>query len=182
MIEVEAKIKVSNPKEFRKKIKKLARYKGKTKKIDDYYTLESLKKYPRKTLRIREVGGYYEVNIKKKVSYIKGVHAKNELELKSREKDLPAFLGIIKEFGFRRFLRKEKHTEIYQIKKNFTIEINKVKELGWFIEVEYLSDLKNIKRARDEVVKVIKKLGVSEKDIIKDGYTKMMWDKGIKGF
>ena len=183
MIEVEAKISIKNPDKFRKLVRKLAKYKKKEKKVDDYYATE-FKRYPKKSLRIRKLaGGRYQVNIKNKISYIKGVHAKREIELESATRDsLPAFIEIIKDLGFKKWLRKEKVTEIYQVSKNFTIEINKVKGLGYFIEVEYLSNLKNMKKARDRVVKIIKKLGVSEKDIIKDGYTKMMWDKGLRGF
>ena len=81
MIEVEAKIKISNPKEFRKKVRKLARYKGKTKKIDDYYTLESLKKYPRKTsiqdisheeikdVLSKVISNFDEANVSESLSY-----------------------------------------------------------------------------------------------------------------
>jgi len=176
MIEVEAKIGISDPKLFRSKIKKLARYVKKEKKIDEYYTLESLKSYPKKTLRVRELNGHYEVNIKHKISYVKGVHAKREVELRSYTKDLPNFVKIIKDLGFKKWLKKEKEVEIYNIKKNFNIELNKVKRLGWFLEVEYLSELKDVKKARREVLRVIRKLGVEEKDVIKTGYTKMLWD------
>jgi len=183
MIEVEAKVSIGDPNKFRKLVKKLGKFKGRTKKIDDYYALGKLKEYKKRTLRIRKTGNHYEVNIKNKISYVKGVHAKREVELKSTSKgSLPAFVEIIKDLGFKRWLRKEKTTELYEIKKNFIIEINNVKGLGWFIEVEYLSDLKGIKKARDRVVKIINKLGVSEKEIIKDGYTKMMWNKGLRGF
>jgi len=176
MIEVEAKIKIKSPSEFREKIKKLAKFVKKEKKVDDYYTLESLKKYPRKSLRIRMLNGHYEVNIKKRVSLVNGVHAKKEVELNSSEKDLPTFLEIIKDFGFKKWLRKDKTTELYRIRKNFNIEINYVKRLGWFLEVEYLATKKEMKKARGEVLKVVKKLGINEKNIIKDGYTKILWD------
>ena len=178
MIEVEAKIKISNPDYFRNKIKKFARFAGKKRKIDSYYTLGEADSYPKRSLRIRRLDGHYEVNIKKRISYIKGVHAKREIELRSIEKNsLPAFLDILKDFGFKKWLVKEKESEIYRIKENFNVEINNVRKLGWFIEVEKLSDAKGIERARMEVVNFIKQLGVSEKNIIKDGYTKMLWDK-----
>jgi len=177
MIEVEAKIGIKDPKEFRSKIIKIAKFATKEKRVDDYYTLEPKGKYPKKSLRVRKLGGHYEVNIKNKISYVKGVHAKREVELNSSEKDLDTFLSIIKDFGFRKWLRKEKVTELYKIKNNFSIEINNVKGLGWFLEVEYLTKQSGIAKARREVVRVIKKLGVKEKDIIKNGYTKMLWDK-----
>ena len=175
MIEVEAKVRISNVAKVRKAIKKIGKYKGREKKVDDYYTLESLGSYPKESLRIRKRQRFYEVNFKKKISYLKGVHAKEENEF--RVSDIKGVLALIDEFGFKKWLRKEKTTETYMIKKNFNIEINKVKGLGYFLEVEYLSEEKGIKKARAEVVRVMKELGIDKKEIVKDGYTKMLWNK-----
>jgi len=175
MIEVEAKIKISSPEEARKKIRQIAKFTKKQVKIDDYYTLEKLNHYPEKSLRIRKTGNTYEINFKQRLSYIKGIHAKNEQEFKSD--DIEDFLILIKNFGFRKWLTKIKHNETYRIRKNFNIELNHVKNLGWFAEVEYLTTLGDINKARKEVLKVISLLGAGRKDIIKDGYTKLLWDK-----
>lgn len=174
MIEVEAKLKIKND-DVRSKITSIAKFIEKENKIDDYYTLEKKGKYPRKSLRVRRLNGEYQVNFKEKLSYVKGVHAKNEVEF--RVSDIEGFLQLIKNFGFRKWLTKEKTTELYLIKNNFHIELNNVKGLGWFVEVEYLCDKKDISLARKEVVDVIKQLGASEKDIVKQGYTKLLWDK-----
>ena len=173
MIEVEAKIKVSNPELFRKGIKKLAKFIGKENKIDSYYTLENARNYPGKSLRIRKRKGIYEINFKQRLSYIKGIHAKNEHEF--TVKDITPFLDLIKEFGFKQWLIKEKISEVYKINNNFHIEINFVKHLGWFIEIEYLTDNKGISHARDKVLDVINKLGINSNDIVKEGYTRLLW-------
>ena len=125
MIEVEAKVKISSPDEFRKKIKLIGKYKGKEKKVDDYYTIEELNQYPKKSLRIRRRKGFYEINFKQRVSYDHSVYAKKEVEFKVS--NLDGFLNLIKDFGFKKWLRKEKKTELYQNNKNFHIEINNVK-------------------------------------------------------
>lgn len=175
MIEVETKVLVRNPDAVRNKIKKLGRYKGLDIKVDDYYTLEDLRHYPQKSLRIRKIDGYYIVNFKHALSYEKGVHAKKEVEFKvSNIKD---FLVLISDFGFRKWLTKEKRCEIFEIKKNFHIELNNVRGLGWFVETEYLSDVKGIEKARNEVAKVMKELGFAKKDVVKHGYTKLLWDQ-----
>ncbi len=175
MIEVEAKIWISDPAIFRKRIKKIAKFVHKEKKIDDYYTLESLKKYPMKSLRIRKRRDIYEINFKQRLSYLNRVHAKNEREFILR--DVMPFLDLIKDFGFKQWLRKEKLSEIYEINKKFHVEINKVKHLGWFLEIEYLCDKEDIEMARGRVLQVIDKLDIRRKQIIKEGYTKMLWDK-----
>lgn len=173
MIEVEAKIKISSPEKFRRNIKKLAKFMGKENKIDSYYTLENVKNYPGKSLRIRKRKGVYEINFKQRLSYVKGIHAKNEHEFKL--KNITPFLDLIKEFGFKKWLIKEKISEIYRINNNFHIELNLVKHLGWFIEIEYLTDKKGISNARDKILYIINKLGIDSDDIIKEGYTKLLW-------
>ena len=179
MIEVEAKIRISNPSQIKDKIKKIAKFVGKERKKDIYYTLEPLDRYPRKSLRIRKKKDSYEVNIKKALDYKDGVHAKREIELKSIDNDVKKFIDIIGDFGFKQWLEKDKTTELYQIgnNKNFHIEINKVKRLGWFLEIEYLVKGKGeIDKARKEIGNVRNKLGINEEEIVKDGYTKMLWD------
>ena len=176
MIEVEAKIKIENPDKLRKKISEITKIKKEEVKIDYYYTLEKNKsKYPKKSLRVRKINHSYQINFKQKLSYIKGIYAKDEREFEVT--DIKNFLNLIKDFGFRLWLIKEKYSESYEIKKNFHIELNNVKSLGWFIEIEYLSDKKNIEKARKEILEVIKKLSLQKEKIIREGYTKLLWNK-----
>ncbi len=176
MIEVEAKIKISNPKELRDKISNITSSKKKEVKIDYYYTLEKNKlKYPKKSLRVRKINHVYQINFKQKLSYIKGIYAKDEREFEVT--DIKNFLNLIKDFGFRLWLIKEKYSESYEIKKNFHIELNNVKNLGWFIEIEYLADKKEIGKARKEIQELIRKLSLEKEKIIKEGYTKLIWNK-----
>src|SRR3989344_1783865 len=136
MIEVETKAKIISPERFRIRAQKIGRYKGKERKVDDYYTLESTKHYPQKSLRIRRRSGFFEVNFKERLSYKDNIYAKNETEFKIA--DIRDFLRLLNEFGFKKWLTKEKYTEIYEIKNNFHIELNHLKNLGWFVEIEYL--------------------------------------------
>ncbi len=225
MIEVEVKVKVASAGEIRKKIKAIAKFSDRIKKVDAYYTLESLGSYPRKSLRVRKLNGncqepatkmvgasqvlehtrlqdfsnleshqeserrkflrfataekskclMYQINFKEKLSYVKGVHAKRETEFSVS--DIKGFLLLINNFGFRNWLVKEKISEIYELKRNFHIELNNVKNLGWFLEIEYLAKPKEIEKARAEILKVMEKLGVKEEEIIKKGYTKMLWER-----
>jgi predicted adenylyl cyclase CyaB len=174
MIEVEAKVKVRDPGALRVKIRKIARYVGKEKKVDDYYTLEKIGRYPKKSLRVRHGKDYHVVNFKERISFKRGVHAKKEVEFKVS--DLKGFYELLKNFGFRKWLRKEKDCEIYKIVKNFHIELNKIKGLGWYMEVEFLTT-GNIGQARHKIINALKKLGVQRVKIIKKGYTRELWEK-----
>lgn len=175
MIEVEAKVKISEPRDYRIIARRIGKFKGHEKKVDDYYTLESVKSYPRKSLRVRKRNGKYEINFKKSLSFRQGIHSKKEIEFKlSDSKD---FLQLIDDFGFKKWLRKEKESEIYEINKNFHIEINYVKNLGWFVEVEYLSDIQHVHKARECVIELMRVLGFSRKDFVDEGYTRLLWNK-----
>lgn len=175
MIEVEAKVKVLNVREMREKIKKMARFSEKVKKVDSYYTMDEGEHFPHRSLRVRKVKEHYKINFKRKISYAKGVHAKNELEFSVS--DIQHFLELIKDFGFRKWLVKEKVSEVYKIKENFHIELNNVRHLGWFLEIEYLAKPSEINSAQKEVLEIMKKIGAHKKEIIKKGYTKMLWEK-----
>lgn len=176
MIEVESKIFVENPNAIRERAKMLGKYSGTELKIDDYFTRESIDRYPKESMRVRKVNGFYITNFKQRLSYEHGVHAKKEIE--HIVKDIRSLMRVMAAFGFRKWLRKEKRCEIYEIKKNFHIELNYVKKLGWFVEIEYLvKKVSQIKSARQEVVRVIEALGLDERDAIKKGYTKMLWEK-----
>ncbi|MEK6850723.1 MAG: class IV adenylate cyclase [Nanoarchaeota archaeon] len=175
MIEVESKAKIPNPKKFRILAQTIGRYKGKERKIDDYYTMESLNGYPKKSLRIRKKGSIFIVNFKQRIFYDRGVYAKKETEFEVS--DINGFIRLIHDFGFKKWLTKEKYTELYEIKNNFHIELNHVKNLGWYIEVEYLCNSKDIRKAKKEVLNVLAKLHLHKRDIVKEGYTKLLWDK-----
>jgi predicted adenylyl cyclase CyaB len=175
MIEVESKARIVNPERFRILAQKIGRYKGKERKVDDYYTLENLKKYPEKSLRIRKKSGKFHINFKQRISYNEGVYAKRETEFEIV--NLEDFVRLLNEFGFKRWLTKEKYTELYEIRKNFHIELNHLKKLGWFIEVEYLCNKKQIDMARKEVVKTMEYLGLKKNDIVKEGYTRLLWNR-----
>ena len=175
MIEVEAKARIDDVEAFRQKAKTRGRFVGKEKKVDDYYTLECLDHYPQKSLRIRKRLGHYEINFKHRLFYDRGIHVKREVEFVV--KDIKGFLTLISDFGFKKWLRKEKRTELYELKKNFHIELNMVEGLGWFVEVEYLCSAQEVQKAKKEVVNIIGLLGIPRKDWIGEGYTKLLWDK-----
>jgi len=178
MIEVESKIAVSEKeiRYIREEVRKIGKFERKQKKIDDYYTLENLKNYPKKSLRIRKINKGYTVNFKQRICYEKGTHSKKEVEF--HVDDISGFLALIDDFGFKKWLRKEKESEIYHVKENLHIEINHVKSLGWFLEIEALVKRKEeIKKAEKEIEKIRMLLGLNKRKAIKEGYTKQLWEK-----
>ncbi len=173
-IEVETKIPLGkNVGDIRERIKNIAKFVGKEYKKDDYYSLEYFK-YTEKSLRVRDKGRVREVNFKRRKSYKEGVYAKTEVQFEIS--DTRGFFNLIGDFGFRKWLHKEKTTELYKTRDGVNIELNKVKGLGWFIEIEVLCAPGQVESARRKVSRVRSALGFSEKDAEPRGYTKQLWN------
>jgi predicted adenylyl cyclase CyaB len=88
----------------------------------------------------------------------------------------------MEDLGFVRWMRKLKLGESYNHKKDkrITIELNYVKNLGYFIEIEYLAKKHEIKKAIRKIISTLSELEISKDQIDNTGYTKMLWKKGKK--
>ncbi len=180
-LEVETKVKIKDVRDMRKRVRRIARFVKKEKKTDNYFALK-INGYPKKAFRVRYNGKDYVINFKKwiKKYWSKDIVVKQEFEFNLNEKHLANFLTLLKDLDFKEWIRKIKYTESYKYKKNkrVTIEMNKVKHLGWFLEVEYLCQKKEMKKAKEKIREVLKGLEVKQEDIDNTGYTKMLWEKG----
>ena len=181
--EVETKIPIDKKevRRIRKKIKDIANFSKKEKKSDFYFGIEK-PNYPRKAFRIRYSGKKYIINFKKwkKKYWGKGIVVKEEFEFELSHKE--EFLILMEDLGFVRWMRKLKLGESYSHKKDkrITIELNYVKNLGYFIEIEYLAKKYEIKKAIRKIISTLSELEISKDQIDNTGYTKMLWKKGKK--
>jgi len=143
-VETKVKLKDSEVDALREKIKEIANFEKEGKKSDDYFAIKK-KGYPKKAFRFRTMKDSTEVNFKKSLKqyWTKEIVVKQEFEfvLKNR-KNRNTLIKLFEDFGFREWVRKIKMNETYKHKKNkkISIEINRVKYLGYFIEIEYLCD------------------------------------------
>tara|TARA_Y100000310_G_scaffold112803_1_gene111342 strand:+ start:766 stop:1350 length:585 start_codon:yes stop_codon:yes gene_type:complete len=184
-LEVETKVKIHNVNSLRKKIQKIAKLqvKGQT-RADDYFAIKA-KGYPKKAFRIRKKGEEFEVNFKKHLKHLwsDGIVIKQEFEFKLKGKEaVDDLLALFRDLGFREWMKKRKVSESYRHKKDkrIIIEINKVAHLGYFMEIEYLCQPSEVKKAKKKLLNVLQELCIEQKDIDNTGYTRMLWDKGIK--
>jgi len=185
-LEVETKVRL-NKKEvgkLREKIKEIANFVKSGVKGDDYFAIRR-KGYPKKAFRIRATKDEFEINFKKwlKKYWTKDIVVKQEFEFKLKGKEeVEDLLALFKDLGFVEWMKKIKKNETYSYKddKRVSIEINRVKHLGYFLEIEYLCKKWEIEKARKKIREVLKKLEINPKKIDNTGYTKMLWDKGIK--
>jgi predicted adenylyl cyclase CyaB len=185
-LEVETKIAIpmEKVKEVREKIKEIAVFEKKGRKEDDYFAVKRAG-YPRKAFRIRAMKDVFEVNFKKwLVNYwTKEIVVKQEFEFKLQGKEeVKDLLELFRDLGFAEWVKKIKWNETYAYKKDkrVGIELNKVKHLGYFVEIEYLAKKTEMKKARRIILQVLKELEIPLDWIDNTGYTKMLWYKGTK--
>lgn len=187
-LEVETKVKIADVvqsiEDMRKRVKRIAKFARKEKRGDDYFAIKN-GGYPKKAFRIRKKGEEYEINFKKwlKKYWSKDIVVKQEFEFKIGDVEhLDNFLALLKDLGFEQWVKKIKYSESYRYKKDkrVIIEINKIKHLGWFLEIEYLCQKHEMEKAKKKIREVLRQLGVKQEDIDNTGYTKMLWDRGIK--
>jgi len=183
-LEVETKSKVENATALRKKILAIAEHEKTESRGDDYFRMTG-SKYPKKAFRIRFDGKKYKVNFKKHINklYSDGIVVKEEYEVTLT--DIPHidnFVALLEDMGFEEWVKKRKHTESYLYKKDkrAVIEINHVEHVGTYMEIEYLSKPSEVPKAKKVILKIMNELGVKKSDIDNVGYTRRLFDKGIK--
>ncbi|MBB6207633.1 class IV adenylate cyclase [Borreliella lanei] len=158
MFEIESKAFIP-PKEL-KRIIKLANKKFKfikeEIKTDIYYSNQ------KKIIRIRKLN-----NLEKIVTFKKKILDKNTTieinkEIEFKIDSINNFLILIKELKFKKLYKKIKKSLIYQT-NNLNVEINEIKNLGFFLEIEKIINNQNdIDLAKKEIDNIINQFGLKE--------------------
>lgn len=183
-LEVETKVKIHDVNSLRRKIKEIAKFEKKESRGDDYFALQK-RGYPKKAFRIRYNGKKFVVNFKKRLKHLwsNGVVVKREYEFELNDTEhLDNFIALLEDFGFKEWVKKRKHTEsyIYKKDKRVVIEINNVKHVGTYMEIEYLAKPNEVKKAKKKILQVLKELQIKKSDIDNIGYTRRLYDKKVK--
>ncbi|HLC77661.1 MAG TPA: class IV adenylate cyclase [Candidatus Nanoarchaeia archaeon] len=184
LLEVETKVKVDNASILRNKIKKIAVHEKTQSRGDDYFALK-ISKYPKKAFRIRYDGEKFVVNFKRHLNdlYSDGIVVKEEYEFTLTDvPHLGNFIALLQDLGFKEWVKKRKHTESYLWKKDkrVVIEINHVEHVGTYMEIEFLAKRPEVPMAKKKILEVLKELEIKKSDIDNVGYTRRLYDKGIK--
>ncbi|MCD2405116.1 class IV adenylate cyclase [Borreliella burgdorferi] len=158
MFEIESKAFI--PTKELKRIIKLANKKFKfikeEIKTDIYYSNQ------KKIIRIRKLNTLEKiVTFKKKILDNKNpVEINKEIEFKIDS--INNFLTLIKELKFKKLYKKIKKSLIYQT-NNLNVEINEIKNLGFFLEIEKIINNQNdIDLAKKEIDNIINQFGLKE--------------------
>lgn len=176
MQEIEVKAKIKNISRIKSKLENLGCKFGKPLIQKDKIFIHKNIQYPYKdkekaVLRIRKSNGKYFLTLKKNKS--------NELDCLEKETQIinPEKIQIILELmGYR--IIAEVSKERYKCKyKDLEICLDKVKNLGNFIEIEKIIKGGNGKEIQKQLFKFLKTIGIKEKDQVFKGYDTLIEER-----
>ena len=146
MLEIEIKARIAHLDEIRKRLEPLATYQRAIDRRDSYYTIETAG--GRHTFRLRREDAETRCTIKQR-SLSAGVEINQEMEFKIADPD--NFLHFMRQLGARPLARKYKVGESWRW-RSYTVELVMVKDVGCFIEIEYLVDAAKLSEQRQQAV------------------------------
>lgn len=181
-VEVEIRI-LLNKKNFfklKRKLTQIAKYQKTSIERDEYFTPSHrnfLKpKYPFEWLRIGKRGEkviftykhYYPEDAKEHI-YCD--------EYETEIKDFESFRKTLLSLNFRPLVIVNKMRSIYFYKNKFKITLDKVRGLGYFIEIESLKNLRRHKESKNKILKFATKLDMNHSKKDERGYPYLILKK-----
>ena len=175
MIEVEAKLKIDSIDHKEERIKELkGEYKGEKTEIDLYFG------YPNSqilsggaALRVRDSDRKYRLTYK---GPKKDDETTSREEIEIRIESATEMIKILNELGFYELCQVKKLRKTYNL-EDLVITLDNVDGLGEFIEVEgKASNTEEFKEQKDNIFKLLKKLGLSSEEISQRSYLEMLLD------
>lgn len=166
-MELEVKIRVPSIEEFEAKLD-FAKFSGEEYQVDTYFKMP-----PKKLLRVRVT------DTGKAILGFKGIGDAANTEFDEVEcivEDGEIAMEILSKLGYEEWVTIEKERKTYR-HGDITFELNRVKNLGDFVDFEIMTDDTG-ERAR--IMDQIKRLGYSEKDIEPRLYSDLLIEKGHK--
>jgi len=171
--EIELKVWVDEPEQTEKELEKRYSFDRQFRKRDTYYRFPEKSDTPDRTVRIRREGSSSFVTSKiKKV--VEDLEENEELELEVSDPD--KIEALIQLLGCRFLIRKEKTGKRY-IKGNLILELSRITDLGWFLEIEKVLEERtedSVRAARGEISQTLKEIGISEEKIETRFYNDML--------
>jgi adenylate cyclase class 2 len=183
MTEIELKARAENPEQLKARLESFAEYAGAFEKEDAYWVPKNPNlPVPPSGIRIRrekdtapggEVSGFVHVTYKSK-ELRDGIEINDEKEFDvSRPEEFEEMLGLL---GLERKIAKKKEGWAYKHGR-INAELCRVEGLGWFIELEILSEKKDGKTldgARKELLRFLGDLGIAREALESRYYTEML--------
>lgn len=172
MFEIEAKVHISKAdfKRLKDEILKIAKYKKQIKNVDCYFGNIDKQFF----LRTREQDNKSFIHLKTKKRE-KGIEMNQEIELPVISSS--KIHVLFKKIGIPLTARKEKVSDYYQY-KDMVIELNFVKGLGYFLEIETIVQSKSqIPKAKKALRELFSQLGFKPSDFERKYYLELLAEK-----
>lgn len=168
MVELEAKVRISIKQymALEERLRDEAQYQGERRSEDQYYEQPG-----KANIRIRKRANEASFDLKLRQTQ-RGIES--NLEMEWGITDLPEWKRTLKKVGLKPYRRKTKHSKIF-LKDGFNIELNRVRGLGHFIEIERLVKTKDeLGKKKIELISCFKTLGFSQKDFEPKPYLELL--------
>lgn len=179
--EIEIKIKIDEKTflNLREKLKPVAEFRKKLRQVDEYFTPVHRNfvepRFPFEWLRIGRRGDKTILNYKHfyPENVEMGTHCD---EFETVVKDEDQLRKLFAALDFKNMVTVDKEREVYA-NEEFEIALDKVKELGHFVEIETKKDFGSVEEARKKLFEFAKKLGVDTSSPDKRGYPFLAMEK-----
>lgn len=174
-MEIELRAKISNAQLFKEKLNRLngiAKKKENERQVDIY--LKHKKDEERQSvIRIRK---NYENN--NAILTFKGSSPKKHDDIAWEDFDTPInnpdnLERLLVNNGYVYVCLIDKTRQSFDYKE-FEINIDNVRDMGIFVEIEKMGKENEIEKIKEEILKLFENLGINSSDIIKKGYVQMM--------
>lgn len=170
MFEVELKAKINNPEEIEAILLEKAEFIKEFDKKDYYFLIPGKKDH----FRLRVEKHQNVVTIKDK-SIHEGIEINKETEYNID--DVDAFIEFTKAIGSELDIIKYKKGELFNL-DNYNLELCEIEGLGWFIEIEKLTENENdISNIKLKLKSILDLLGVKESQIEEEFYIDILKKK-----
>lgn len=175
--EIELKVRVDHPDKVLNILRGLAVFHSEYEKQDTYYNVPATRFGGGGDIRVRNENGKTIVTRKEK-KVVDGLEENREVEF--LVSDQAPFLDFLFFIGCTRRVEKLKKGRRF-ILGDISLELSEVPPLGWFLEIEKLIESREpaeVALARNEVLKILGDIGITEDKIETRYYTDMLEERG----
>ena len=176
--EVEIKVKIQNPQETESKILSIAKFIKQKQQIDQYTDAKNLffgQNPISEYLRVRTEGnksilGYHYCHFNPDGSLLKT----DEYEIEVNDSQMA--VTILEKIGFEIIVTVTKTRSVYET-DDYEITLDHIKELGYFLELEYKGNSTDFNKTKEEMYKFLDNLEILYEQVPEGGFPDLIYKK-----